>query len=235
MDKTGLISAIDRSVAESSSAGSLVSFKSDVTEIWDERLGMNFVVRIAKNLVSKEASDGQQKVIPRAPFQAPFEPGLFVKDLDDSHRLLLNKFNVVDRHVLVVTTEFSPQNSPMSTATLTQVMSCIEKMHGLAFHNHGVDSGASQPHFHIQVIPRQESDRIPDAPISSVMLQFPHLFNVPGTIPRFPFLHLAVRFTDFTVAAVERHYRAMLMQLNLTTGSSYSFLLTSEYMLVGDD
>jgi ATP adenylyltransferase len=38
------------------------------------------------------------------PFLPPFEEGLFINELSETHSLLFNKFQVCKEHVLVVTT-----------------------------------------------------------------------------------------------------------------------------------
>jgi len=40
------------------------------------------------------------------PFVPPFETGLFINHLNDSHSLLFNKFCICNEHVLVVTKDF---------------------------------------------------------------------------------------------------------------------------------
>ena len=104
--------------------------------------------------------------------------------LSPTHTLLLNKFNVVAYHVLVVTKQFEHQTDPLNLQDLeatwqtVQVTYCAlltlhfyAKAHqvvvvclvsggvfmqaipqgALAYFNCGPESGASQPHKHIQV------------------------------------------------------------------------------------
>jgi len=53
----------------------------------------------------------------RNPF-LPYEEALWVAHLSTSHTLLLNKFNVVRHHLLVVTRAFEPQSAPLSAGDL---------------------------------------------------------------------------------------------------------------------
>jgi ATP adenylyltransferase/5',5'''-P-1,P-4-tetraphosphate phosphorylase II len=53
----------------------------------------------------------------RNPF-LPYEEELWVQHLSDSHTLLLNKFNVVPHHVLVVTRQFESQQDPLNARDL---------------------------------------------------------------------------------------------------------------------
>ena len=59
----------------------------------------------------------QQRPAFRNPF-LPYEEDLWVGHLSDSHTLLLNKFNVVPHHVLVVTRQFESQQDPLNSKDL---------------------------------------------------------------------------------------------------------------------
>ena len=70
--------------------------------------GVRFVVRQVSSLVVKPV---QPPTAPR-PFVNPFlphDPDLFVADISATHFALLNKFNIIDHHLLVVTRAFEPQ------------------------------------------------------------------------------------------------------------------------------
>jgi len=82
-----------------------------------------------------------------------------------SHFAQLNKYSVVPNHFLLVTKEFSPQTTPLTPDQLSksyQLLQAANRAGGrlLAFFNCGVQSGASQPHKHVQFLPLQN-----DAPI----------------------------------------------------------------------
>ncbi|KAG8781466.1 bifunctional AP-4-A phosphorylase/ADP sulfurylase, partial [Ceratobasidium sp. 428] len=73
----------------------------------------------------------------------------------------LNKFSVIPGHFLLVTKDFKPQDSPLTPPDLTQAYLLIRAARKLskpvfAFYNCGKDSGASQPHKHIQLLPTNE-------------------------------------------------------------------------------
>eukprot|EP00775_Hariotina_reticulata_P007505 gene7505-7715_t len=77
---------------------------------------------------------------------------LWVTHLSDTHTLLLNKFNVVPHHVLVVTRQFESQQDPLNArdfAATQQVLAAMPSG-GVAFYNCGEHSGRSQPHKHVQ-------------------------------------------------------------------------------------
>jgi len=89
------------------------------------------------------------------PFANPRSVELYVTDLTPTHSLLLNKFNVVPNHVLVVTNEFVKQTDPLDHSDFSAVWKAVSSLKSLGFYNCGKDSGASQPHKHLQVIPRE--------------------------------------------------------------------------------
>ena len=129
---------------------------------------VTFILRIAEQLRHKPKPK-QTKPAP-APaggsgsggFHDPFnkknlERDLLVQELSASHTLLLNKFNVVDYHLLLITREYQSQDDPVNTSDfwhLFQVFSCFpSNVPPLAFYNCGPHSGKSQPHKHVQIVP----------------------------------------------------------------------------------
>ncbi|KAL4423467.1 hypothetical protein ABPG77_005419 [Micractinium sp. CCAP 211/92] len=120
--------------------------------------GVHFVLRVAAKLRDKpkppaEAA-GQPKKEWRNPF-LPYEEALWVADLGASHVLLLNKFNIVPWHCLVVTSQFRSQLEDLDAADWAATWAVLQDMPrgGLAFYNCGPVSGASQPHKHMQIVP----------------------------------------------------------------------------------
>lgn len=88
------------------------------------------------------------------PFLPPYEPALLVAELSPDHVILLNRYPVLDDHLLIVTRQWEDQEMPPTEgdlSSLERVLSCID---GLGFYNGGVDAGASQPHRHLQIVPR---------------------------------------------------------------------------------
>ena len=72
--------------------------------------GVRFVVRIVERIERKKASQEAQEKSGRNPF-LPYEGELFVADVSPTHVALLNKFNVMENHLLVVTRRFEEQAS----------------------------------------------------------------------------------------------------------------------------
>lgn len=210
--------------------------------------GIAFVVRILANLARKALAQQQQRQMqaetgkPINPF-LPYDPDLFVADLTPSHLCLLNKFNVVDHHILIITREFETQTSWLNADDFLALWLCLREMSGLAFYNGGATAGASQPHKHLQLIPLTEAD-IPMTPaIATAQFQ-----DAIGLIPTFPFVHGLVRLElDPTIApeqAVSRllaAYETLLKAVGLHPGElqrgaeqtgAYNLLLTQKWMLL---
>jgi ATP adenylyltransferase len=122
-----------------------------------EQGGIRFLVRVLANLMRKEQYNRSQVVQHRQgkpvnPF-LPYDPDLFVADLSDSHLCLLNKYNVVDHHILIVTRAFEEQDTWLALADFDALAPGMAEIDGLAFYNGGRLAGASQRHKHLQLVP----------------------------------------------------------------------------------
>lgn len=133
------------------------SIETNVATLPDTKLGVNFILQVAAALRDKPKPKSHSTGDKRDwqnPF-LPYDPALWVEHLSDTHTLLLNKFNVVAHHVLVVTRQFESQLDPLGTADMEATWAVVQSMPegGMAFYNCGPESGASQPHKHVQVVP----------------------------------------------------------------------------------
>lgn len=86
------------------------------------------------------------------PFLPP-DPVLTVGCLTPHHVAVLNKFNVLAHHVLVVTRDFRHQESPLTVDDFAAVSAALAGGPSLAFYNAGRIAGASQAHKHFQLVP----------------------------------------------------------------------------------
>lgn len=135
--------------------GALQSIQTDYEFV--EQNGVRFLVRILANLARKEkATKKQQQLKIKGkefnPF-LPYETDLFVCNLSPTHLCLLNKFNVVDHHILIVTRAFEPQDELLNFNDFWALWMGLREIDGLAFYNGGKTAGASQRHKHLQLIP----------------------------------------------------------------------------------
>lgn len=117
-----------------------------------------FVVRVATNLRRKDAARAQQAEASRAaakpinPFQ-PYDEDLFVADISATHFCLLNKYNVLNYHLLIITRDYIDQEQLIAFDDFAALWACMAEIDGLGLYNGGMSAGASQPHKHLQLLP----------------------------------------------------------------------------------
>ena len=158
----------------------------------------------SSSTVSKNFADGGKPAF--NPF-LPYEPSMFVQDVGNSHVLLLNKFNVVENHVLLVTKTFQKQSSLLNISDHTALWECLGELSSLAFYNAGSIAGASQPHKHLQLIPTpvgfvkgMENNRM--TPIDEM---FDDIIEsvTPTELKGLRFVHAVIGMKDCTKLALE--------------------------------
>jgi len=202
-----------------------------------EECGVRFIVRVLSNLARKDRAKKKQAKSAEngAPFNPflPYDRDLFVGNLSPTHLCLLNKYNVVDYHLLMVTRGFESQDSWLNEGDFEAAWRCLSEIDGLAFYNGGTLAGASQRHKHLQLIPMA----IDEIPIDTV-LRFEQL-GQPHSLPSLPFRHSAMAFSldKAPVSYLLRVYRQLLQAAGITvTGdrqtSAYNLLFTRRWMLV---
>lgn len=205
--------------------------------------GVNFLVRIFSNLNRKQIAQNKQDQIinvSRTDFNPflPYQEDLFVADISETHVCILNKFNVVDYHLLIITRAFVEQESLLTEEDFAAMWACLAEFDGLAFYNGGKIAGASQRHKHLQIIPLAGTE-IPMAPLLTTALTTANLENGITTIPGLPFLHAFTTFSpDETPQDTLAKYHALLDMVNITAiddyrqSAAYNFLATRNWMLV---
>ncbi|TFY80467.1 hypothetical protein EWM64_g3545 [Hericium alpestre] len=131
------------------------------------------------------------------PFLPPYNPQLYVGELKDEEEgieyvILLNKYSVVPNHFLMVTKEYQSQATPLLPADLVQayfILLAARKQHQNYFmiYNCGEQSGASQPHKHLQFIPIEDEEGPPierAARAAHIQAEWK-----PFSLPNLPFAH----------------------------------------------
>jgi ATP adenylyltransferase len=88
----------------------------------------------------------------------PWEPALELERLGDGHVVLLNKFPVQRGHLLLISQQWQPQAGWLSDADWQAVAAMEADTPGLWFFNSCAAAGASQPHRHLQLLPREPGD-----------------------------------------------------------------------------
>lgn len=137
--------------------------------------GYGFRLRTVASLARKEAAQVQAKSggFDGDPFLPPYEDGLHVGAVPPAHVGLLNKFPVLDHHLLVVTGEYRPQEGALDVADCEALLRVLGAGAGLAFYNGGEAAGASQPHRHLQWVPIAEPPPLAAAVAAGEALPFP--------------------------------------------------------------
>jgi ATP adenylyltransferase len=205
-------------------------------EVIEDR-GVAFLVRIASGIPRVQAARAGRQPESTNPF-LPYDEDLFVANVSDTHVCLLNKFNVVDDHVLIVTRAFEPQESPLRRADFEALWACIGEFDGLGFYNAGRVAGASQPHRHLQVVPAPLAGGPRRTPMDALLEEVRFDDNL-GNARGLPFLHAVARLrscaqldpsdaADVLMALYNEMARAFGCE---RPGRPYNLLLTREWML----
>jgi ATP adenylyltransferase len=223
-------------------SGHLHTIDTDFHQLHQE--GITFFVRVASHLKHKAKEKKQQPAF--NPFLHP-EPELTVCDLSPSHLTVLNKFNVVNHHLLIITRAFQSQELLLTPLDFEAWWRCLPEYPSLGFYNGGDAAGASQRHKHLQLVPLPLYQSITKLPIETLFKRH----SPPGTLVRLeglPFQHcwsrLPQEIEQTPVAAAELTYRlyrnmlhaAAIKALPETEGEKqsapYNLLITKEWMLL---
>lgn len=198
--------------------------------------GVRFVVRVMASLARKDAERAARQAkaavtgIAINPF-LPYDEDLFVADLSSTHLCLLNKFNVIDSHLLIVTRAYEDQETPLTPADWAAMALCLDEIDGLGFYNGGAVAGASQPHKHLQMVPLPLSPTGPPLPIQ------PLLDRAHEGALDVPFRHVFRRWRGAACAAdLARAYLELAAAAGVVAGDGarlpYNLLVTRRWMLI---
>ena len=232
------------------SCGALQFFPTECEFV--EQGGVNFLVRILPQLARKdEAKKKQDKERGTStkefnPF-LPYEEDLFVADISDTHLCLLNKFSIVEHHLLIVTRAFEEQETWLTLQDFEAMWACLAEIDGLVFYNGGKTAGASQRHKHLQLVPLPLVEEGPKIPIETVLASA--LFqNGVGTTASFPFVHAIAQLDpnwakspQAAASSTLECYHNLLRAVNLISSTpasgerqsgAYNLIATREWMLL---
>lgn len=234
-----VVAVTDRALAK----GALLPIATDCEVVRD--CGVDFLVRVVSNVARKEAFACPDRGGRADPF-LPYDPDLFVADVSETHLCLLNRFNVLDHHLLIVTRAFEEQHSRLTEADFLSLWACMEQVDGLAFYNAGRQAGASQRHKHLQLVPLPLIAGVGSLalPVEALLTEMSGR-EVVGMAPRLPVAHALVARDYLRESSVQQaasrsfgDYRALLAALNLDAESSsrprgpYNLLATRHWMLL---
>ncbi len=196
--------------------------------------GIKFIVRILTNLNRKAQARKIQTQEKTNPF-LPYDQNLYVTDISDTHVCLLNKFNVMDHHFLIVTRAFESQLDWLTLADFQALCRCLNEVNGLIFYNGGQSAGASQPHKHLQIVPSMA------LPVASA-IRATQFINGIGQSSQLPYAHgIAQMFPDDGAEQWLQRYRQLLSHLAIGDPSdqwqgpqrqAYNLLGTRDWLMV---
>ena len=192
--------------------------------------GVRFVVRAVSSLTRKD--EARQAAAAADPL-GDYDPALFVCDLGSSHYVLLNRFQLLAGHVLLVTRRFERQERLLTVEDFAALIACLSEVDGLGFYNGGVEAGASQLRKHLQLVPLPLAPESPDGvPIERML----------GSGSPLAFRHSFARLAPQATAAVlHAAYRELLHQCGISAvaategevqSAPYNLLVRRSWMLV---
>lgn len=213
--------------------GALRPFATETRIIEDH--GVAFQVRAVTSLAGRPRAAAAEE---RNPFLPP-EEELVVAGVTATHLCVLNKYPVLDHHVLIVTREFESQESALRPRDFVALWRCLAEYDALGFYNSGPTAGASQPHKHLQLVPLPLATDGPAIPAEAWLQD---LARSPATrrAPRIPFRH-AFRWLEPAgpgsqepAATMHRLYQDMLIDTGLDPHAPgpYNLLATRRYLLL---
>ncbi len=174
----------------------------------------------------------------------PFDERLRVAEISPTHVCLLNKYNIFDRHLLIVTRQFEHQTNWLTAADFAALWRCMQDVDGLAFYNGGKTAGASQRHKHLQLIPYLPGTSQAQWPVQSVLKEIQWQDGV-GRLPQYRFKHAFGSIqTELSTApnlageALLHLYRTLIEAAGIAFGDGkaqtypYNLLATRDWMLI---
>lgn len=136
-------------------SGALVPLDTALTHLNGEH-GTRFELRHLLSATPKHLRAAGPKPNPFRPWDRRLE----VERIGDSHVVILNKFPVQAGHMLLITQDWQPQTGWLSIDDWHALVRVDASTTGLWFFNSGPDAGASQPHRHLQLLPRRAGEPI---------------------------------------------------------------------------
>ena len=136
-------------------AGALVPLETSLTALPSAE-GSVFELRHLRGATPKHLRTSGPKP---NPFR-PWDSRLAVAPIGEQHMLILNKYPVQRGHMLLITQEWSPQSGWLGLEDWAALAEVDQDTSGLWFFNSGPAAGASQPHRHLQLLPRSTNEKI---------------------------------------------------------------------------
>jgi ATP adenylyltransferase len=182
--------AIDARSAAALASGALQPVAAEQIEMEDA--GMRFIVRWVSSLAVKDAAKAATAATttantqaatpvaipggPRAPNFNPFlnpDPELTVGPIGTGHVVILNKFPLCDRHLVLARRAFEEQLLPLAHSDFAALAEIMVEASGIGLYNGGTAAGASQRHKHVQWMPDTDGNAVSARPAASLLRSAP--------------------------------------------------------------
>jgi ATP adenylyltransferase len=234
-----LFEAVRERSTQAERGGALRSIPTSFELVRDGETGVEFTVRFVEHLAQKQEAAGEQRRTGVNPF-LPYNRELFVADLSETHLCLLNKYNVLEHHLLIVTRRFEEQESALTLEDFEALWLCMAEGESLGFYNGGTEAGASQPHKHLQLV------SVPVG-VGPERTAFDPLFATArfdgslGSVETLPFVHTVARLDERSspgfrgsAAAAWAIYQDMLRRVGIDAEAPrpYNLLATRDWMFL---
>lgn len=181
--------ALERS-AEAQRSGALVPLATEVVQAPELE---PFVQRRLLSRTPKHLRGGGPKPNPFLPWDAALE----VERIGPGHVVILNKYPVQPGHLLLISQAWQPQSGWLGLNDWRAVAHLAGDTGGLWFFNSCAAAGASQPHRHLQLLPRRSGElSCPLAPLCEAQLEQPAASGLPTTAGLWPWAYRLSRRLD---------------------------------------
>ena len=218
--------------AEAKASGALVPLKTSLTHLMGEG-GTSFELRHLLSATPKHLRAAGPKPNPFLPWDQRLE----VERIGDSHVVILNKYPVQSAHMLLITQTWQPQTGWLSLDDWRALALVDATTTGLWFFNSGPNAGASQPHRHLQLLPRAAGE-----PICARQDWFRRCAADPTVLaddPLFRSSRVAPLTSPLTGETLHRIYLSLAGELGLGSPSNdscprgaYNVLLSRQWMAI---
>ncbi|MGQ7843887.1 ATP adenylyltransferase family protein [Granulosicoccus sp. 3-233] len=226
--------AVDECSRSALASGDLQPVQSEQLVL--EEAGLRFIVRWVSSLAAKDAArdsgedSGEEVAIPGGPRDPDFnpflnpDPELTVGPLGDEHVVILNKFPLCERHLVLARRSFEEQLLPLTRSDFTALATIMGEAGGTGLYNGGTAAGASQRHKHLQWIPDTPGNACLDFHAEGLPSDLPELGQ--ATHAALTMKHCFVRVHCGRDVPLEAAAQSLLagferacQQLNLTPGT----------------
>ncbi|TLD32263.1 5'-5'''-P-1-P-4-tetraphosphate phosphorylase 2 [Venturia nashicola] len=239
-----------------------VAFAPSELAIIHTKGNLPFQLRFCPSLAKKPTPQIEEKPSDSKPKKNPFvdpEPALFVTHLpieNPSHFLVLNKFPIISHHFILATKEKKEQFAWLDVDDLLATYAVLREWEEnskdsgtdklFAFFNCGPESGASQPHRHIQFLPNASMQEGMDTTGWENLSNIIAKQTIQGKVPELPIAWFGIGFAvepnDKQLCEIYNELRLQASRAtdgqgvsNMASGKPYSHNLamtTSTMMLV---